>query len=106
MGMEGAESSSLASSPRRYRVLFELGEGGAANVYLAVAQGPGGFNKLVVLKTLKRHIAKERDARRMFLAEARLSARLNHPNIVQVNEVTEHDGVPVIVMEYLEGCAF
>jgi serine/threonine protein kinase len=87
----------------KYRVLLELGQGGTANVFLAVARGPGGFNKLVVLKALKRNLANELEVRRSFLHEARLSARLSHPNIVAVNEVVEQEGVPVLVMEYLEG---
>jgi serine/threonine-protein kinase len=89
----------------RFRVLIELGEGGTANVFLAVARGPSGFNKLVVLKVLKHHLSNDLELRRSFLHEARLSARLNHPNVVSVNEVTEQDGVPTIVMEYLEGQA-
>jgi serine/threonine-protein kinase len=87
----------------KYRAFFELGQGGTAIVFLGVSRGLGGFNKLVVLKMLKRALAKESDFRRMFLSEARLSARLNHPNIVQVYEVTERDNAPIIVMEYLEG---
>jgi eukaryotic-like serine/threonine-protein kinase len=82
---------------------LELGQGGTAVVYLAVAQGPAGFNKLLVLKAPKRALADDPEYRSLFLDEARLSARLNHPNIVQVNEVVEQDGVPIIVMEYLEG---
>ncbi len=72
-------------------------------MFLAVAHGPEGFEKLVVLKRLKRHLASDPDLRQSFLHEARLSARLNHPNVVQVNEVTEHEGLPVLVMEWLEG---
>jgi serine/threonine-protein kinase len=87
----------------KYRVLVELGQGGTAIVYLAVARGPSGFNKLVVLKALKKNLANDPEFRNMFLNEARLAARLNHPNIVQTNEVAEDEGVPVIVMEYLEG---
>ncbi|HEY4157128.1 MAG TPA: serine/threonine-protein kinase [Polyangiaceae bacterium] len=87
----------------RYRTLFELGQGGTSNVYLAVAVGPAGFNKLVVLKELRSAYAQDPEFRAMFENEARLSARLNHPNIVQVNEVAEHEGSPTIVMEYLEG---
>jgi serine/threonine-protein kinase len=90
---------------RRYRVLFGLGQGGSANVYLALATGPAGFNKLVVLKALKKALSHDPEYRRMFLNEANLSARLNHTNIVQVNEAFEHDEVPYIVMEYLEGKA-
>ena len=87
----------------RYRPLLELGQGGSAHVYLAVARGPSGFNKLVVLKVLKAELSHDRDLRRMFLDEARLAGRLNHPNIVQTYEVFEEEGRPVIVMEYLEG---
>src|SRR6266542_3538285 len=87
----------------KYRVLVELGQGGTAIVYLAVARGPSGFNKLVVLKALKKNLASDPEFRNMFLNEARLAARLNHPNIVQTNEVFEEDGRPIIVMEYLEG---
>ncbi len=92
-----------ASKQHRYRILLELGEGGTAHVFLAIAKGPSGFNKLVVLKALKRTLAGDENFRRMFMNEARLSARLNHPNIVQVNEVIEQDGLPIIVMQYLEG---
>ncbi len=90
----------------RYRLLLELGQGGTANVYLGAASGPSGFSKLVVLKVLKRELINEEDFRQMFLNEARLAARLNHPNVVQTNEVFEIDGRPVIVMEYLEGQSF
>ncbi len=72
-------------------------------VSLAVARGPNGFNKLVVLKTPKLEFIGNADIRQMFANEARLAARLNHANIVQTNEVTEEGGRPVIVMEYLDG---
>jgi eukaryotic-like serine/threonine-protein kinase len=109
--VEGASDAEYRSSSARetsasmgkYRAFFELGQGGTAVVFLGVSRGLGGFNKLVVLKMLKRGLAKESEFRRMFLSEARLSARLNHPNIVQVYEVTERDNSPIIVMEYLEG---
>jgi serine/threonine-protein kinase len=87
----------------RYRLLGELGQGGTATVWVAVASGPAGFSKLVVLKKMKAHFATEPGFAEMFLTEARLAARLNHPNIVQTNEVFDENGLPVIVMEYLEG---
>jgi serine/threonine-protein kinase len=74
-----------------------------ADVYLAVARGPVGFNKLVVVKRLRAQLADEAAFRQMFLDEARLAARLNHPNIVQTFEVGEESGVHYIAMEYLEG---
>ena len=93
----------LSETGGKYRLIVELGQGGTAIVYLAVARGPGGFNKLVVLKMMKRALLAEPDLAEMFMNEARLSARLNHPNIVETNEVFEQDGLPVIVMQYLEG---
>ena len=87
----------------KYRVLAQLGRGGTADVFLAVARGPSGFSKLVVLKAMRTSLRYEREFTEMFLNEARLAARLNHPNVVQTNEVLEFEGLPVIVMEYLEG---
>jgi serine/threonine-protein kinase len=88
---------------KHYRVLSKLGEGGMAHVYLAISQGMAGFSKLVVLKILKQELAKNPELRDGFLREARVSARMGHPNVVAVNAVEEHAGVPVIVMEYLQG---
>jgi serine/threonine-protein kinase len=74
-----------------------------SEVYLAVIAGPAGFNKLVVIKLIKAELAEDPDFIGMFLEEARLSARLNHPNIVQTNEVGNIGGRYYIAMEYLEG---
>jgi hypothetical protein len=87
----------------RYRLLAELGQGGMAKVSLAVVQGPGGFNKLVVVKQIHEQYAKEPEFVTMFLDEARLAARLQHPNVVQTNEVGEDDGRYFMTMEYLQG---
>lgn len=87
----------------KYRIVTELGSGGSADIWLALAQGPNGFHKLVVLKTLRTELLRDSQLVRLFLDEARLAARLNHPNIVQTNEVFVRAGRPVIVMEYLDG---
>ncbi len=71
-----------------------------AQVHPAVARGPGGFNKLVVLKSLE---SQDVAFRRMFLDEARLAALLHHPNVVNTYEVSETDGQYFIAMEYLDG---
>src|SRR5882724_11771414 len=99
----GREQWAEAQPEGKHIILAELGHGGTADVYLAVARGPSGFSKLVVLKTLKISLQSDPEFREMFLNEARLAARLNHPNIVQTYEVVEQNGVPTIVMEYLEG---
>jgi serine/threonine-protein kinase len=88
----------------KYRLIASLGQGGMANVYLAVVLGPAGFNKLLVVKALREDVLGSSDEFvQMFLDEARLSARLNHPNIVQTYEIGEADGRYFIAMEYLEG---
>lgn len=87
----------------KYHILTSLGRGGSAVVKLAIARGMAGVNKLVVLKTIRDEYRGEHDFVRMFLNEARLAARMNHPNVVQTYEVSAAEGVPVIVMEYLDG---
>ena len=87
----------------KYRVVADLGEGGMAIVSLAVVRGTMGFTKLVVLKKLRAVFANDEELREALYTEANIAARLNHPNVIQTNEIIEHDGVPTIVMEYLEG---
>jgi hypothetical protein len=90
----------------KFRIVLPLGQGGTADVYLAVADGPAGFQKLVVLKVLKQSLAGDPEFRAMFSSEARLAARLHHPNVVQTNEVLDlggPGGTPAMVMEYLDG---
>jgi serine/threonine protein kinase len=87
----------------RYELLKELGRGGMGVAHLALAKGPQGFTKLVVLKMMRPSLLGDPEAHRMFLEEARISARLAHPNVVQVHEVSHHQGTPMMVMEYLEG---
>jgi eukaryotic-like serine/threonine-protein kinase len=86
-----------------YRLIARLGAGGMARVHLALSRGAGGFQKLVVLKTLREEFADDPEFRRMFLDEARIAARLNHPNVVHTYEVDEHERQIFIAMEYLEG---
>ena len=87
----------------RYQVIAEIGAGGMADVFLAVARGPAGFNKLAVIKRLKPRLVEDPEFVEMFLNEARLAARLNHPNIVQTYEVGEQGDSFFLCMEYLEG---
>lgn len=90
----------------RYTVLARLGSGGMAEVLLAMFRGDHGFQKLVVLKRMHAQLASDEHFVRMFLDEARLAARLNHPNVVGTSEVGEVGGVYFLAMEYLEGLSF
>lgn len=87
----------------RYERLFGLGSGGMASVELALAVGPSGFNRLVVLKSTHKEHSESDVAHAMFLDEARLSARLSHPNVVHISEVIDSPEGVVLVMEYLDG---
>ena len=89
----------------KYRLIAELGHGGMADVFLAVMAGPvgSGFSKLTVVKRLRQNLADEPEFVEMLVDEARISARLNHPNVVQTNEVGSVDNQYFISMEYLDG---
>lgn len=87
----------------KYRLIAELGQGGMATVYLAVSLGTSGFRKLAVVKLIRPQYASDPDLIQMFLDEARLCARLNHPNIVQTYDVGVDDGQYLMAMEYLDG---
>lgn len=89
----------------KYRLIAELGHGGMADVFLAVQAGPSGsgFRKLTVIKRLRQNLADEPEFVAMLVDEARIAARLNHPNVVQTNEVGSWEGQYFIAMEYLDG---
>ncbi len=87
----------------KYRIIAKLGQGGMARVLLTMAEGPHGFNKLLVVKELKDDLAHDPEFLSMFLDEARIAARLNHPNIVQTYEVGSEGSRYFLAMEYLEG---
>jgi serine/threonine-protein kinase len=89
----------------KYQLIAELGRGGMADVFLAVARGKAGlgFSKLVVIKKLREHLANDEDFVAMLVDEARIAARLNHPNVVQMLEIDEVGGEYFLAMEYLDG---
>jgi serine/threonine-protein kinase len=89
----------------KYRLIAELGHGGMADVFLAVMAGPAGsgFSKLTVIKRLRQNLAEEPEFVAMLVDEARIAARLNHPNVVQTNEVGQEGNLYFMAMEYLDG---
>ena len=87
----------------RYKLCFELASGGMATVYLARVDGASGFEKLVALKRIHRHLAKEKKYVDMFLDEAKIASRITHPNVCSVFDFGHADGEYYIAMEYLVG---
>lgn len=87
----------------RYTVERLIARGGMAEVFLARAEGPAGFSKTVVIKRILPEFASDAQFVHMFLDEARLAALLSHPNVVQVFDFGEDQGVYFIAMEYIQG---
>jgi serine/threonine protein kinase len=87
----------------RYRLLGRIGEGGMAEVYRALMTGPEGFERELVLKRILPRLSGTGDFKTMFIREAKISALLLHPNIVQIYEFGEAEGAYFIAMESVQG---
>ncbi|MEE4243764.1 MAG: serine/threonine-protein kinase, partial [Kangiellaceae bacterium] len=83
-----------------YKIVKTLGVGGQATVYLAIQQG---FDREVALKVMSPALAADPTFGERFIREAKIVAKLQHPNIVTVYDVGEHDGFYYLAMEYLPG---
>jgi len=88
----------------KYQIVSALSVGGMAEVFLAVQKGIGGFEKPVALKRIRKEILEKRHlAVEMFLNEAKIAASLAHPNIAQIFDVGEEEGLLYLAMEYIRG---
>ena len=87
----------------RYELLLPIGTGGMATVYLARTTGPGGFHRDVAVKLVHAHLRADEESRLHLMEEAKLAARIRHPNVVPVIEVAEDPFGLYLVMEYIEG---
>jgi eukaryotic-like serine/threonine-protein kinase len=87
----------------RYELITRIGQGGMAEVQLALQRGPAGFEKLVVVKLIHENLASQKPFVDMLLDEARVAALVKHPNVVDIYDLGEVDGRYFIAMEYLEG---
>jgi serine/threonine protein kinase len=87
----------------KYILLDRISSGGMADVYRAKLVGIRGFAKTIAIKRIHPHLAERRRFLRMFTDEAKIAARLVHPNIVQIYDLGEEEGVPYIAMEYVGG---
>ena len=89
-----------------YEILYELKTGGMGAVLLGRRRGPGAFEQLVAIKTIRAEYAQTAAVRAMFLDEAAILARLSHPAIATVHDFGEDGGTLYMVMEYVAGIAF
>ena len=96
--------SKLPSQLAEFEILHRLGAGGMAEVFLAKKRGAEGTFKLLVVKRILPVHVSSRRFRAMFVEEAQLATRLNHPNIVQVYEFSDHGEEGLLLsMEHVEG---
>src|SRR4051812_38234417 len=103
MTPERHDTAEITQSFGRYRIRGLLGEGGVGRLYVAEQTGIEGFAKIVALKRILPHLADSPPFRSLFLNEARVAARLEHPNIVATYELGEVDGTYFMALEYLPG---
>ncbi len=102
----GSTPSGSTTSPQilgRYALYDELASGGMATVHFGRLLGPVGFSRTVAIKRLHPQFAKDPEFVSMFLDEARVAARVQHPNVVSTLDVVATEGELFLVMEYVEG---
>ncbi|MDX2023113.1 MAG: protein kinase [Deltaproteobacteria bacterium] len=87
----------------RYVLHSEIASGGMATVHFGRLIGPVGFSRTVAIKRMHPHLARDPELVAAFLDEARLAARINHPNVVQTLDVVATDGELFLVMDYVQG---
>ncbi|WP_437820901.1 serine/threonine-protein kinase [Sorangium sp. So ce1078] len=115
-GMPGRDEVSAAEQPWRpremdlpmgdggYALLARLSAGGMAELFLACRRGPAGIAHPVVVKRLRPEARRDPSIVRMFLQEAWISARLQHPNVIRFHDFVFHEGRHHLVVEYVPGC--
>src|SRR5262249_23308372 len=98
--------SSASALPRaigRYSLFGIIASGRLASIHLARARGTGGFSRIVAVKRLRAPFARSNEFVSMMLDEARLVARIRHPNVVPVLDVSSDGDELLVVMEYVHG---
>ena len=88
-----------------YELIAQLREGGMATLWLARRSGAAGFTRHVAIKVVHPDLAEDEQFRNMFIDEALLSSRIQHPNVVHVEELGEHEGAHYLAMEFVHGCS-
>jgi serine/threonine-protein kinase len=104
LGAEGNPSPVPGAKPfGKYYLLDRIGAGGMAEVFLAVAIGPEGFQRMLVIKRMLPHLSQDRAFIQMFVDEAKLCGLLSHPNLVQIFEFGAIEDSFFIAMEHVHG---
>ncbi|MCU0672455.1 MAG: serine/threonine protein kinase [Myxococcota bacterium] len=88
-----------------YEIVARMKAGGMATLFLGRRTGASGFSKPVAIKVVHAHLADDPSFVEMFVDEALLCARIQHPNVVHVEELRESNGTHLLVMEYVAGCS-
>src|SRR6516165_8004505 len=102
----GQEQDTVARNIGRYTLFREVARGGMATVHLGRLRGPAGFARTVAIKRLHPPYARDPEFVSMFLEEARLAARIQHPNVVSVLDVVAAESELFLVMDYVHGESF
>jgi serine/threonine-protein kinase len=102
MGVDGLLSLAPGTTLGRYQLLCPIAKGGMAVVWAARLKGQRGFTKLVAIKTTLPHLETV-EFERLFLDEAHLAARVDHPNVCHLFELGEERGILYMVMEWIHG---
>lgn len=101
--MSDKQGQSTPKQLGRYRIVRRLGAGGMAEVFLAKSTGAEGIEKLLVVKRILPTFARNAKFITMFLEEAKITTRLNHPNIVQVYTFEQVKDEFLMAMEFVDG---
>src|SRR5690348_17769004 len=101
--MRSAYEGEQARTVGRYVLFGEIAAGGMATVHFGRLSGPVGFSRTVAIKRLHPQFAKDPEFVAMFLDEARLAARIQHPNVVSTLDVVAEEDELFLVMDYIQG---
>lgn len=101
--MQGAGSPQSGDKLGRYELHGAIAKGGMATVYVARMSGAAGFARTVAIKRLHPHLAADPTFSAMFVDEARLAARIRHPNVIDTLDVVADNGELFLVMDFVLG---
>src|SRR6185503_10737959 len=87
----------------RYELLLPIAQGGMATVWAARMKGSRGFSKIVAIKTMLPSLSNDPRFEQMFLSEAEIASRIKHPNVCEILDLGEEEGVLYLAMEWIAG---